>query len=183
MFRHALVHGLVLAGGLFVAGTASLAQEKAASSPETPKEYVLELQEVESVKQGVRTSKATHYTVQAAVRIDSPIHVRAIIGTRGVAAKGRLGKVENGQCEVKIEGQFVESMPAAAAPPGVNGPFFNARDFKADQKVKLGETIVVGKVEDTNHVVAIATYLRIQEVGPMPDLVDELGKQAAGAPR
>lgn len=155
-------------------------QEKPPAAVQEGNDLILEIQLVETVKQGRRETRTIHYTVEIAVRPESGVYVKSAIGTTGVVAEGSAGKFDQGALEIRLKGDMLTELAKDHLPPGVKPPAFNSRPFSIDGKVELGKRAAIGVVEDTNKVVNITTFLTLKRRGDSKDLLDTLKSQGGG---
>ena len=182
--------GLLCLGALFC-GMVPAAGDGAGDKPAPPPsaanngdDLILEIQEVEMVRRGKGFEKRTIlYTLEVAVRPESAIHLKAIVGRTGIAAEGKAGKAEGDALEVQLKGEMLEATSGDNLPPELRGqgPVFNSRPFAFDGKAQIGKESAIGVLEDENKVYNVTTYLRLMKRADAKALLDQLKEQAPKA--
>ena len=136
--------------------------------------WVLEIQEVETVRRGRNETRTIYYTVEFAVRPESAFSFSAAVGNTGVCADGAAGKIEAGVLQIRLKGEMLEVLSEDRMPSGVKAPAFNSREFAIDGRIEVGKRTAIGMVEDTNKVVNITTYLGLKRGQEPKALIERL---------
>jgi hypothetical protein len=130
---------------------------------------VLEIQQVETMKRGIKTDTEQIFTLQTVAVPGSPIHIRAIVNGRAIELDGSL----SAEMGLKLHGSSVQEMKNP--PPGMEG-HYEAQEFNLDKQTAVGTKEVIGEVTDGNGVYRLATYATLKKPATEPDLIETLKK-------